>query len=339
MNEDNEPQPSGQELDVDVVSKVLEQVYKQLSSYGESCVPISDVHVLNLRLSIQAPSRFILVNAWDVPLLIAELPDQTNTTWDLVLQQIHPYINGINHVQKIAKLADVDLELIQSTLQPLVAANIAILLDIFHSKAVYASTAAMAWFVKDQDLLQECLHYVVLQDLVEADAQAITTDDLVDLYLSLRPGVTVSDLCLSSKKMSLIDSRRLITFGVIKGFLRRVHKYAQLSEPASVQEDSSRPVTSMRNRQDSIKDVNQAWKLAALSSGWATPPTGTSGSMKARPHKTQDEVKLEQDEKLKNLLDGQHCFDQICVEMSMTEKMILERLDKDRLGKISFFTK
>lgn len=67
-----------------------------------------------------------------------------------------------------------------------------------------------------------------------------TTRDIVDgvgiveLYASLRQGQSVRQWYLQhSRQLANIDVRRFITFGIIKGFLYRVHKYAYATgEPA-----------------------------------------------------------------------------------------------------------
>ncbi|QIW98043.1 hypothetical protein AMS68_003561 [Peltaster fructicola] len=332
ISEDNDlPQPVCHDNDIDIVSKTLEQVFYQLSEYGECCIPISDVHVLNLRLDIREPARVVAVHGWGVPLLISELPDQATTTWNLVLQQCYPYINGVNHVQKIADLADVELELVRSNIQMLVGTGNAMLLDIFHSQAIYAPTADMAWFIKDHTLLIECQQYITRDK-----DNPLRIDELIDLYLYLQPSLTMADFVLAHQQpLSTIDLRRMITFGVIKGFLRRVHRYAQLSEPASTQ-DTSRPATSFK---DPSADARQAWRQAALSSGWATPPSDIPASLKTRAPKTESELRSDEDTKLKRYLNGQHCFDQICVEMNMTEKQIMSRLQGDDFGEITFFVR
>ena len=55
----------------------------------------------------------------------------------------------------------------------------------------------------------------------------ITTSALISLYTSLRQGQTLKSWCIEHQESLFgIDIRRFITFGVIKGFLYRVHKYA-----------------------------------------------------------------------------------------------------------------
>ncbi|EDO27172.1 predicted protein [Nematostella vectensis] len=53
-----------------------------------------------------------------------------------------------------------------------------------------------------------------------------TFHDIFQLYSGLTPGVTVRDLCYRYHPYKLrIDERRLIQFGMMKGFIRRLHKF------------------------------------------------------------------------------------------------------------------
>ncbi|KKY25929.1 putative nitrogen permease regulator npr2 [Diplodia seriata] len=55
----------------------------------------------------------------------------------------------------------------------------------------------------------------------------VSSDALIQLYSSMRQGVTLRAWVLENTVLlTHIDVRRLVTFGVIKGFLYRVHKYA-----------------------------------------------------------------------------------------------------------------
>ncbi|ORY14212.1 nitrogen permease regulator 2-domain-containing protein [Clohesyomyces aquaticus] len=61
----------------------------------------------------------------------------------------------------------------------------------------------------------------------DSDGRQISHDTLITLYTSLRQGLTLKNWVLENLDLlSGIDVRRLITFGIIKGFLYRVHRYA-----------------------------------------------------------------------------------------------------------------
>ncbi|KAK3723243.1 Nitrogen permease regulator 2 [Vermiconidia calcicola] len=345
--------------DIGVVYTMLESVLQDLNAYAETCVRIDALHVLNLRLEatkVKPPK----VRAWDVPLLIRSLPTHDQWTWDLALQRIHSYMDGTKHVQRIAELADVELKLVKKAVRELLYHARVMLLDIFHFQAIFALTSDFSCFVKDDAMLLECSGYVAADpaknilhstpDLASEQAHQPfpTKQAIVSLYRDLSPGVSLHDFCLSHEpELSRIDIRRFITFGVIKGFLRRVHKYAlavasqpTLSRKSRSNGSSTKAGTSSEEVE---KEWDRAWKRAAFSSGWATPPveTAEAGSMPKRGSESGRSADAQevssQDDRLMEFLDGKHCMDEMCVSMHMSEKKIVERLRSGKYGEVVFF--
>jgi len=338
--------------DVGVVHTLLESIFENINAYGETCIRIDGFHVLNLRLSRLQPD-VPKVRVWDVPVLIRALPSPEEWTWDLSLQAIHMHIDGINHVQRIAEAADVELKLVKRAIRELIYHNRAILLDIFHFQAIYAPTADFAYFIKDDDLLEECYNYVVIgpnQSFLSSESiqakPTPTKTTLITLYAALIPGITLHDFCLSHQStLTHIDIRRLITFGLLKRIIRRIHKYAlAIDTPpaagAAIGSGSSPTKSKHRSNDDAAREVDRAWKKAALSSGWATPPAEPPPAAElSKSTRSAEEVRSEEDERLREYLDGSHPFDQICVEMRISERKLLERIKGGGLGEVVLFNK
>ena len=161
----------------------------------------------------------------------------TDSNWDLTMLLILPYINGLHSVRQIALRADADYKLVRKAIAHLLYYGCVILLDIFSFAAIYAPTPEMAAFVLDPHMQAECARYVALPDSGLPGAGAarggehgrgeITGVRLVELYCSLKQGQSLKSWCVEhAGALGGVDVRRLITFGVIKGFLYRVHKYA-----------------------------------------------------------------------------------------------------------------
>lgn len=348
------------------VYMLLERIVHDLNVYGETCIRVDDYHVLNLRLEL--PKDFAKdfevhasgrVRAWDVPLLVRSIPAQSEWTWDLTLQRIYKHIDGIKHVHKIAELADVELKLVKRGIKELVHHGRAILLDIFHFQAIYACNDEICFFLNDVELQDECRRYIAPPPVMDASKErgadtnppfvATSREQIALLYTSLNPGVQLQEFCLTHKaELANIDVRRFITFGIIKGFLRRIHKFALATEHRPISPMSTRSgakLGSASNRSkpksgdDASREFDRAWRKAALSSGWATPPSGPHPSSLSKSHKSADKIRSEEDERLQAYLDGNHCMDQICVEMQMSEKKVLERLRHGKLGEVILFNK
>lgn len=335
-----------------VVGMLLRDVFEQLEAFRECCVRVNEAQVLNVRLqagvSLAPAGRKVpKVKAWNVPLLIRELPSPQVWTRDLVLERILPHIDGANHVKRIAESADVDLKLVKLAMKELLRHERVMLLDLFHFQAVYMLAPDFAWFVKDQEMIAECTAYVAIepkdgllahvegmQDRIkEAEGSKPTPSTIIELYSSLKPGTSVADLCLASQdKIIDIDIRRLITFGVIKGFLKRQHKYALALDPASLPAlDTKPPPTTALGKTPTPADVDKAWRKAALSSGWATPPADIP------PEMLKDEKPVPVETRLARYLDGTHCLDKICVELELPEVVILEKLRSGVFGEVVVF--
>lgn len=55
------------------------------------------------------------MNAWDVPVPLIDLGARykLDENWDLTMAKVVPFINGVDHVKKIAVKADADLGLVK----------------------------------------------------------------------------------------------------------------------------------------------------------------------------------------------------------------------------------
>lgn len=172
---------------------------------------------------------------------------------------------------------------------------------------------------------------------------------IVELYASLKQGQSVKQwYSTNSRKLANIDIRRFITFGVIKGFLYRVHKYAcATGQPAPPARSSSiLPHTSAGPSSRATTGTNTPF--AASSVGEDAPISsaarretsreragsfhsgsrsghGTAGAPSGLFEDEDDEV---DDRTLSKYLDGTHSFDQICTELEISERELTARLKR-----------
>lgn len=161
------------------------------------------------------------INDWDVPVALLDLLSRVDGNWDLTLRRILPFIDGVNHVKRIAQLADADLSLTRACLEHLIYYGCIIVVDIFQYFNMYTVRPAIAKMADDVALGRECAVYVTRQGYATP-----SYPELLRLYSLLRAGTTLHDWIedndLDGKG---IDVRRFVSFGVIQGFLRRVHRY------------------------------------------------------------------------------------------------------------------
>ncbi|KAK0560949.1 Nitrogen permease regulator 2 [Tilletia horrida] len=222
-------------------------------------------------------------NDWDVPVALLDLRSRVDANWDLTMAKIFPFIDGVNHVKKIAELADADLGLTRQCMEHLLYYECIIMIDLFQYSNIYTLRPLIASVATLDSIQRECADYVTRPGKTRPPYT-----DLLALYAkALRPGLTVSqwmeDLLGEVEAMHL-DVRRFVTFGVIKGFVRRVHRFPIYIPPAEA--PFPLPITNRPNQLD----------LSMRSTGLAPVADGL--------------------EKL--LIAGTHCDDELCVRFGLS---------------------
>lgn len=161
------------------------------------------------------------VKDWDVPVTLLDLSRRISDNWDLTMRKVLPFVNGINHVKRISQLADADIELTRQCIEHLLYYRCIILIDTFQFTNMYTVRPTIAVLAEDEIIMNECAAYVT-----KRGHTLPTWPKLLSLYSSLRPNVTLNEWIEENEIDAIgIDVRRFVTFGVIKGFLRRVHRY------------------------------------------------------------------------------------------------------------------
>ena len=260
-------------------------------------IPIDDYNTLSIKLFPTYPFP-PAVFPHHVPLTTVDLSALVDQNWDLTMLRILPYIDGVNSVKQIALAANADYRLVKKAIKHLLYYNSLIMLDIFTFGAIYAPTAELASFVEDTEMQEECRRYIMLPDEDNPSTSnpesvepklTMTGTELVELYCSLRQGLTVKSFYIDhADSLANIDIRRFITFGVIKGFLYRVHKYAILL--------GKKHSSGISGKTKSVKGVEIK---------------GGDGAGEFE---------------LKKWLDGTYCFDEICTELMISERELMGRL-------------
>ena len=95
------------------------------------------------------------------------------------------------------------------------------MIDIFQFSNMYTLRPSITHLASDPTVIAECGHYVTLPS-----HSSPSWPVLLDLYSHLQPGITVHQWLETNKVSDLgVDPRRFVSFGIIKGFLRRVHRW------------------------------------------------------------------------------------------------------------------
>ncbi|XP_072026942.1 GATOR1 complex protein NPRL2-like [Amphiura filiformis] len=223
---------------------ILSALLKQLNEHGKCSIPINESNTIHLKIvpSTKDPSPVL---EHHVPMFLADKYSYNFSQWDLTTQQILPYIDGINHVQRIAAEADVDLDLVKICLQNMLYYGVITVVPIFQYSNVYMITPEIDKLMEDKELQEECLEYVA-----KPGTSPPTVHSVMLLYCSLGPSTTVKDLCMRHDPRALhIDERHLIQFGLLRGLIRRVHQYPVKVVPRLEQGGQEERDVQYRNRE------------------------------------------------------------------------------------------
>jgi hypothetical protein len=194
-----------------------------------SLTNIDDANTINMKL-FPIHRHPPPIKAWHVPISKIKFAEIIDDTWDLTMKKVINHIDGIKDVRRIAHDADVALDLTKIALQHLLYYDCILMLDIFLFGNIYAPTAEINDFLADKDELQdECADYVYI------NGPRLSNFLLCRLFTSLCTSRTLKEwlklhMDQGLNVLNYVDVRRFIQFGVIKGLIYRVHKYAVSSQ-------------------------------------------------------------------------------------------------------------
>ncbi|KAI5121666.1 hypothetical protein M0805_002742 [Coniferiporia weirii] len=254
------------------IHAILEQLYEDLNSYSETSIRVNEFNSIELKIFPFYPNP-PEVKDWAVPVALINLKKRIEDNWDLTMSKVCLYIDGTNHVSRIAYLADCDLDMTRKAIQHLLFYQVIMMIDIFQFSNMYTLCRSTSWLADEPHVRNECGPYVT-----RPDREISEWPDLFHLYSRLKPGITVSEWMQEyDTHKHGIDPRRFVSFGVIKGFLRRVHRWPVLLPAETPEKDRERRTSSAsigRRRGKSLSIPN----APPTSPGSTTPPTGDAPS-------------------------------------------------------------
>ncbi|XP_037977824.2 GATOR complex protein NPRL2 [Plutella xylostella] len=152
--------------------------------------------------------------------------------WDLTTRQLLPYINGYNHISKIAADTNVEKTLVKSCIQNLVYYGVVTLIPVLKFSNMYRATPKMGRLFCDQELQKSCLTYITNGS--ESKEQP-TLPDILEILCSLQQGTTLRAVCerFSATRAAAIDIRRLVVFALLHGLIKCLKRYpVYIRQPA-----------------------------------------------------------------------------------------------------------
>lgn len=102
----------------DRIYPILEQLFTDLNAFSETSIRIDRFNSLELRIFTVYPNP-PPVNEWDVPVPLIDIGNKNKMegNWDLTMKKVVQYINGVDHVKKIAQKAEADILLVKECMR------------------------------------------------------------------------------------------------------------------------------------------------------------------------------------------------------------------------------
>ncbi|KAI8620391.1 nitrogen permease regulator 2-domain-containing protein [Chytriomyces sp. MP71] len=205
------------------VLNVMDQLFQDLNQYHECRITINDFEAINLKLFTPPPAPARRVRDWDVPVQLFNLNRLWDRFWDMAICRVIPVLNGCSSVKRVSELSDVEVGLVRMAVEHLMVIGCVALVDVFQFSNVYALNRADFMALLDDSEMQ----YEFVEFIRKDENDPATPFTAVYALLSaMKQGTTVKKWAETHDVLSKnIDIRRVFVFGVLKGFLRRVHKY------------------------------------------------------------------------------------------------------------------
>ncbi|PVF95390.1 NPR2-domain-containing protein [Serendipita vermifera] len=250
---------------------MLEQIYADLNAFSETSIRIDQYNSIELRIFPRYPNP-PAVHSWDVPVPLIDLASRMEPNWDLTMRKISPFIDGVDHVKKIAQKAEADLDLVKECVRQVMMYQCVMLIDIFQFSNIYTLCRPVMWLFTDPAVYEECGPYVR-----KGSAEVKPWPRLAWYYARLKAPLTVGKwITQYNVDMEAIDVRRFITFGIIKGFLRRVHRWPVLLKDEKVPYPLP-PTSSLEQNQLGVPLASQPIESSIETLGPRNPNEATSG--------------------------------------------------------------
>lgn len=253
---------------------------------GSTIIPLSVIPLYNHEVTI-SPHH--------APVLLDKFYEYDFHQWDLTTLRIFPYMNGYNHINRIASLADVALDLVKECVRHLVIFEVAMVVPVFQYCNVYRPTPKISLLAKCKELQQSAVRKCSRSDIKQARYQ-----DIFRMYAYMTHGATLGELCVRFNPAALnINERETVLFGQIHGLIRCVQKF-----PVSVKKN----LFQTHDREETGSKVNKP----------VPREKNKSSAFKHTP------------EIINKTYNGTKSLDEICVSTGLSCKQLEEHLARDK---------
>ncbi|KAJ1667656.1 Nitrogen permease regulator 2 [Coemansia sp. RSA 1813] len=314
--------------------KMMQQMVFKLNTHGEYQIEL-DMRSISTSLAATGVSIKLFphyenptdIRAYHVPVRIIDFGlarlKSTQTVyqthmaediiWDLVLERVTQCIDNVNHVAKIARLAQIREETVILALKHLDYYGCIALVDIFQFSNVYeVQYQAMSLF-ENAWLQRECYSYVTN----DGQSGELSMKELIGLYATVKDRRSVAEWIIENRlDLKRFDVRRFVVFGVMHCLLRRVYCYPILRAVSAAGAGEVPPTNEELDRE----------RVPAANRRDTENKSETGEEAESAAEKTNQDGVLEP--RILIMLDGTHHLDEISVIIDKDTLTLYEMLEE-----------
>lgn len=204
--------------------KLLEQIHSNLNSNGE-CIIQKIGNLEHSSLFLKLIKNHIdpkLAQSFDVPVFTINKDCFEIDDWDLATQKIVSGINGFKTISIIAIETNIEISIVKEAIQNLLYAGIIMLVPVIQYSSMFVLTSNIIQYYSDPEIHTDSINFVQLDN----EKREPSFYDLFFFYSLFKNGITVQSINEIYHPFERnIDLKKLILFGLLKGFLKKIHKY------------------------------------------------------------------------------------------------------------------
>lgn len=143
----------------------------------------------------KSPVQVSYVRDYDVPIFRYDRINLSSIPWDISFQHLVHRIDGLSHVKKISKDADMDPDFVKRSLSLLAFYDVVVIADVFKFTNVYKLD-----YEELSDLMSDPAGLFAMQEFCTVDSTVAsdhpTLDQILKFVFKLRPGWSIRDILL-----------------------------------------------------------------------------------------------------------------------------------------------
>lgn len=191
-----------------------------------------EANTIHLKL-IHSLKQFNPLNVHHVPVFITDISHIMDTSWEMTVQEICKYIDGVNCIYMIAQRSKMDIALTMKAIEHLRFYQVIALIDLFQFSNRYKITAK--GFEDLSTLIEPWFNYSLVNLKTE---KKLNMQEVAKLFLKMSSSFTGNTTVFKfleifpsifhyghSDSPFTLDIRKWIRFALIHGRISRLHEY------------------------------------------------------------------------------------------------------------------